>query len=198
MCQRHDIYGFIKDRAEGSWAEYMVFPAGSVNHRIPKDLTIEEAALVEPMACAVHAVQRGEIQLGDTVVIAGMGPIGLGMVQVAKQKGPARVIALDMKPKRLELARRLGADLAIDIREGDAIERVMDLTDGYGCDVYIEATGAAPAVNQGLQMLRRLGTFVEFSVHAQPATVDWSTIGDVKSNIHGSPGAPTVPLAMST
>ena len=85
MCQRHDIYGFIKDRAEGSWAEDMVFPAGSVNHRIPKDLTIEEAALVEPMACAVHAVQRGEIQLGDTVVIAGMGPIGLGMVQVAKQ-----------------------------------------------------------------------------------------------------------------
>ena len=198
MCQRHDIYGFIKDRAEGSWAEYMVFPANAINHRVPQDLTAEEAALIEPMACAVHAVQRGEIQLGDTVVVAGMGPIGLGMLQVARLKGPGTLIALDMKPKRLELARCLGADLAIDVSEEDAIRRVMDLTDGYGCDVYIEATGAAPAVNQGLQMLRRLGTFVEFSVHAQPATVDWSVIGDVKElNIHGSHLGPySYPLAI--
>ncbi len=198
MCHRHDIYGFIKDRAEGSWAEYMKFPAGALNYKVPKDIPAEQAALIEPMACAIHAVERGEIELGDTVVIAGLGPIGLGMVQVARRKSPGMLIALDMKPKRLEMARALGADLAIDIREGNAIQRVLDLTDGYGCDVYIEATGAAPAVNQGLQMLRRLGTFVEFSVHSQPAAVDWSIIGDVKElNIHGSHlGAYSYPLAI--
>ncbi len=198
MCHRHDIYGFIKDRAEGSWAEYMKFPAGALNYKVPKDIPAEQAALIEPMACAIHAVERGEIELGDTVVIAGLGPIGLGMVQVARRKSPGMLIALDMKPKRLEMARTLGADLAIDIREGNAIQRVLDLTDGYGCDVYIEATGAAPAVNQGLQMLRRLGTFVEFSVHLQPAAVDWSIIGDVKElNIHGSHlGAYSYPLAI--
>jgi len=198
MCHRHDIYGFIKDRAEGSWAEYMKFPANAINHKVPKDLPPEQAALIEPMACAIHAVERGDIHLGDTVVVAGMGPIGLGMLQVARLKSPGLLIALDLKPKRLELARQLGADPSIDVSEGDAIQRVIDLTDGYGCDVYIEATGAASAIGQGLQMLRRLGTFVEFSVHGSPATVDWSIIGDVKElDVRGSHLGPySYPLAI--
>jgi len=184
MCQRHDIYGFIKDRAEGSWAEYMKFPAGALNYRVPQEVPAEQAALIEPMACAIHAVQRGDIQLG--------------MVQIARLKSPGLLIALDMKPKRLALARTLGADLAIDVSKGNAIQQVLDLTGGYGCDVYIEATGAAPAVNQGLQMIRKLGTFVEFSVHSKPAPVDWSIIGDVKElNIHGAHLGPyCYPLAI--
>lgn len=187
MCRQHDIYGFKKDRAEGSWAEYMRFPANAINHKVPADLRPEHAALIEPLACGIHAVERGDIQLGDTVAIAGMGPIGLGMLQVARRKGPGLLIALDAKPKRLELARRLGADLAIDVAGVDAVQRVLDLTDGYGCDVYIEATGAGPAVAQGLRMIRKLGTFVEFSVHAGAVAVDWSVIGDVKElNIHGA------------
>ncbi|NLT73913.1 MAG: alcohol dehydrogenase catalytic domain-containing protein [Chloroflexi bacterium] len=198
MCQRHDIYGFIKDRAEGSWAEYMKFPAGALVHKVPREIPANQAALIEPMACAIHAVQRGEIELGDVVVIAGMGPIGLGMVSVARLKSPGLLIALDMKPHRLELARRFGADLAIDVSQGGAIEQVMELTDGYGCDVYIEATGAGPAVSQGLQMLRKLGTMVEFSVHAGPVAVDWSIIGDQKElNIHGAHLSPyCYPLAI--
>ncbi|HHX64260.1 MAG TPA: alcohol dehydrogenase catalytic domain-containing protein [Chloroflexi bacterium] len=198
MCHRHDIYGFKKDRAEGSWAEYMRFPANAIVHRVPKEIPAVQAAFIEPLACAIHTVQRGEIQLGDTVVIAGMGPIGLAMLQVARLKGPGNLIALDMKPHRLELARRLGADLAINVSEGDAVRRILDLTEGYGCDVYIEATGAGPAVSQGLQMLRRLGTFVEFSVHAGPVAVDWSIIGDVKElNIHGAHLGPyCYPLAI--
>lgn len=198
MCQQHDIYGFKKGRAEGSWAEYMVFPANAINYKVPKDIPAAQAALIEPMACAIHAVQRGDIQLGDVVVIAGMGPIGMGMLQVARQKGPGKLIALDMKPKRLELARKLGADLAIDVSQGDAVQQILDLTEGYGCDVYIEATGAGPAVLQGLQMIRRLGTFVEFSVHAKPVAVDWSVIGDVKElNVHGAHlGAYSYPLAI--
>lgn len=198
MCQRHDIYGFIKDRAEGSWAEYMRFPANAVNYKVPDDIPPAQAALIEPMACAIHAVQRGEIQLGDVVVIAGMGPIGLGMLSVAQLKSPGLLIALDMKPKRLALARELGADLAIDVSQGDAIERVLELTGGYGCDVYIEATGAGPAVGQGLQMIRKLGTFVEFSVHAGPVAVDWSIIGDQKElDIHGAHLSPyCYPLAI--
>ena len=198
MCQQHDIYGFKKDRAEGSWAEYMRFPAKANNFQVPKDIPVEQAALIEPLACGIHAVQRGEIALGDVVVIAGMGPIGLCMLQVARQRGPGLLIALDAKPRRLELAKRLGADLAIDVTQGNAIQQVLDLTEGYGCDVYIEATGAGPAVAQGLQMIRKLGTFVEFSVHAGPVAVDWSIIGDVKElNIHGAHLGPySYPLAI--
>jgi 2-desacetyl-2-hydroxyethyl bacteriochlorophyllide A dehydrogenase len=187
QCQRHDIYGFIGGRAEGSWAEYIKFPAEAINHRVPSDVNPEHAALVEPLACAIHAVERGEVQLGDMVVIAGMGPIGLCMLQIARLKSPALLVALDLQPKRLAVARELGADLALNPQEDDVVERVLGLTDGYGCDVYIEATGAGAAVLQGLQMIRRLGTFVEFSVHAEPVAVDWSLIGDAKElNVHGS------------
>lgn len=187
MCQRHDIYGFIRGRAEGSWAEYMKFPANALNYKVPKTIRPEHAALIEPLACSIHAVERGDIQLGDVVVIAGLGPIGMCMLQTAKLKGPGTLIALDLQPKRLQMALELDADLALNPREEDVVTRVLDLTDGYGCDVYIEATGAGPAVNQGLQMIRRLGTFVEFSVHAAPVAVDWSIIGDVKElNIHGA------------
>jgi threonine dehydrogenase-like Zn-dependent dehydrogenase len=187
MCQQHDIYGFIQERAEGSWAEYMKFPANALNYKVPSDLKPEHAALVEPLACAIHAVERGEIQLGDVVVIAGMGPIGMCMLQIARLKSPGTLIALDLQPRRLALAGELGADLALNPGEEDVVQRVLDLTGGYGCDVYIEATGASPAVVQGLKMIRRLGTFVEFSVHARPVAVDWSIIGDAKElNVHGS------------
>lgn len=187
MCQRHDIYGFKHGRAEGSWAKYMKFPAGAINHKVPAGVKPEHAALVEPLACAIHAVERGEIQLGDVVAIAGMGPIGLCMLQVARLKGPAMLIALDLQDHRFQLARELGADMVLNPAREDVIQKVLDLTDGYGCDVYIEATGAEAAVVQGLQMIRKLGTFVEFSVHAGPATADWSIVGDQKElNVHGA------------
>jgi threonine dehydrogenase-like Zn-dependent dehydrogenase len=187
MCQQHDIYGFIQDRAEGSWAEYMRFPANAINHVVPADVAPEHAALIEPLACAIHAVERGGIQLDDVVVIAGLGPIGMCMLQVARLKNPALLIALDLQPKRLALAEQLGADLALNPAEEDVVQRVLGLTEGYGCDVYIEASGAGPAVPQGLEMIRKLGTFVEFSVHGGPVAVDWSIIGDAKElDIHGA------------
>ncbi len=187
MCERHDIYGFRRARAEGSWAEYMKFPSGAIVHKVPDTVTPTQGALVEPLACAIHAVERADIALGDTVVIAGMGPIGMCMLQVARMRSPAKLIALDLQPTRLALARELGADAALNPQQEDAAQCVLDLTGGYGCDVYIEASGAGAAVSQGLAMIRKLGTFVEFSVHGEPVTVDWSIIGDAKElNIHGA------------
>jgi threonine dehydrogenase-like Zn-dependent dehydrogenase len=186
MCQRHWIFGF-KRQTHGGMAKYNLFPANALVHRVPESLSDGEAAYIEPMACAWHAVDRGEIQEGDTVAIAGVGNIGLCMLQIAKLRNPGRLIALDTKPYRLELARQLGADVTINVAEEDAVARVLDLTDGYGCDVYIEATGHPSGVTQGLQMIRKLGTFVEFSVFLEPATVNWTIVGDTKElNIHGS------------
>lgn len=179
MCEQHDIFGF-RQRAQGSWAEYMKFPADSIEHKVPHEIPAHVAAFIEPLACAIHAVERANIQLGDTVVIAGMGPIGLAMLQVAEMRSPGKLIALDVKPFRLDMARKLGADLALNPAAEDPQKTVMDLTDGYGCDVYIEVTGSPRGVLQGLQMIRKLGTFVEFSVMGEPASVDWSIIGDQK------------------
>ncbi len=103
-----------------------------------------------------------------------------------------------MRPSRLQLATRLGADLVLNPKEVNVVKEVKDLTDGYGCDIYIEATGYPPSVNQGLAMIRKLGTFVEFSVFTDEAKVDWSIIGDRKElNIFGSHLGPyTYPRAI--
>jgi threonine dehydrogenase-like Zn-dependent dehydrogenase len=197
MCQVHDIYGF-KHATPGAMAEYMRFPAKALNHRVPAGMNVIHAAFIEPLACSIHAVERGDIQFGDTVVIAGCGPLGLGMVAAAKLRGPARIITVDPNPKRLELAGRCGADIGLNPLTSDVVAQVQELTDGYGCDVYLEASGHPSAVAQGLQMIRKLGTFVEFSVMREPVTVDWTIIGDTKElNIHGAHLSPhTYPVAI--
>ena len=186
MCQPHDIYGF-RQKAFGAMAEYMLFPRNALNYRVPKSIPIQHAVYIEPLACAIHAVQRGNIDFEDVVVIAGAGPLGLGMIAAAHLKHPRLLIALDLDDKRLEVAKACGADMGLNPRKMDVIGEVRKLTEGYGCDVYIEATGHPAAVEQGLLMIRKLGTFVEFSVMRELVTVDWTIIGDSKElDIHGA------------
>lgn len=180
MCERHYIYGFQKGFTDGGMAQFMRLASTARVHKIPQDLPLEACAIIEPLACAIHTVNRGTIELADTVVIAGAGPLGLLMTQVARLKTPKKLVVVDPLLARRDLALRYGADVAIDPREGDAVQQVMGLTDGYGCDVYIETTGAPVGVRQGLQMIRKLGRFVEFSVFGEETTVDWSIIGDRK------------------
>ena len=197
MCQEHEIYGF-RQKAFGAMAEFLLFPANAINYKVPNSIPKEHAVFIEPLACSIHAVQRGEIELDDVVVIAGAGPLGLGMIAAARMKSPRLLIALDMNDDRLELAKATGADLGLNPNKVDVVDEVRKLTDGYGCDVYIEATGHPAAVEQGLHMIRKLGTFVEFSVMREPVTVDWTIIGDTKElNIHGSHLGPyCYPIAM--
>lgn len=142
MCETHDIYGFQKNVADGGMAEYMRFSERAIIHKIPESLSEEDAALIEPMACAIHTVRRGDIELDDVVVIAGAGPLGLCMVQVAHLKTPKKLVVIDTMDDRLALAKAFGADVVINAAQEDAIAIVKSMTDGYGCDVYIEATGA--------------------------------------------------------
>jgi L-iditol 2-dehydrogenase len=187
MCEPHVIFGFKRQRAEGGMAQYMIYPANARVHQIDPRISGREAAYIEPLACAIHAVERGEIRPGDTVVIAGVGNIGLCMLQVARWYHPGQLIAIDSKPYRLKLALQLGADVAINPVDEDAPARVRALTDQYGCDVYIEATGSARGPQQGLDMIRRLGTLVAFSVLNEPAIIDWNLVGDQRElNVHGS------------
>lgn len=186
MCQNGDVYGF-RQGAYGAMAEYMLFPRTSLNHKLPATMPLEQAVLIEPLACSIHAVDRGEIKPGDVVVIAGCGPLGLGMVASARLKKPGVLIALDLRDNRLDVAKTCGADLCLNPSSVDVVDEVRKLTAGYGCDVYIEATGHPSCVTQGLQMIRKLGTFVEFSVFRDLVEADWTIIGDSKElNIHGS------------
>jgi threonine dehydrogenase-like Zn-dependent dehydrogenase len=186
MCGPHIMFGF-KRKTPGAMAEYMVFPKEARVHKISKDIPPAHAAFAEPLSCALHAVERGNIKFEDVVVVAGAGPIGLGMIAGAAAKNPAAVIALDMAPAKLELARKCGATHTINIAEQDAVQIIKDMTDGYGADVYLEGTGHPSAVKQGLNLLRKLGTYVEYSVFGSDVTVDWSIISDDKElNVLGA------------
>ena len=179
MCQVHNMYGF-KRANPGGMEEFMVLSTASLVHTISKEIPPAHAAFAEPLSCALHAVERATIGFADTVVVAGCGPIGLSMIAGAAAKFPQALVALDMDQRKLDLALKTGATMAINIAEEDAVARVNEMTGGYGCDVYLEGTGAPPAVLQGLNMLRKLGRFVEYSVFKDDVSVDWSIISDDK------------------
>jgi len=197
MCEKHDLYGF-QNNVNGAMAAYMIYPKEAIVHQVPDGVPIEEAILIEPLACSLHAADRGNVGPDDVVVVAGAGTLGLGIIGGLRRQNPKTLIVLDTRAERLDLATRLGADLTLNPLETDVVVEVKRLTDGYGCDVYIDATGYAPSVNQGLAMVRKLGTYVELSVFNEESTVDWSIIGDRKElDIHGSHLGPyTYPRAI--
>jgi threonine dehydrogenase-like Zn-dependent dehydrogenase len=179
MCATHNLYGF-KRATPGAMASYMIFTTDSLVHKVSPDLPPAHAAFAEPLSCALHAVERGRLTFDDVVVVAGCGPIGLGMIAGAKAKNVRLVIGLDMDDAKLGLARSTGADVVINIGQEDAVAKVKELTGGWGADVYMEATGHPSAVAQGLNLLRKLGRYVEYSVFGSEASVDWSIISDDK------------------
>lgn len=181
MCQRHFIYGFQAE-VHGGMAEYLRIPSESLPylHAVPEDLPLEAAVLIEPFACALHTVVRANIQIGDVVVVAGAGPLGLGMIAPIRRRGAKTLVVMDLKTERLGVARRFGADVVVNPAKDDASRIIEDLTHGYGCDVYIDAAASGSSVTQGLNLLRKRGTFVEMSVFGNAVSADWSIIGDSK------------------
>lgn len=178
MCDVHKIFGI--SGPDGGWAEYMKYPQGSIIWKVPEDLSYEAAISIEPLSCAIHGVERANIQFGDTVVITGGGTIGLFMLQVAKLKNPKMLIMSDLLEDRLKLARELGADVVINPEKDDVVKEVKNLTDGLGCDVVLEDSGSSAAVEQAVEMLRRRGRLMEFGVFAEKTCIDFSIIGDIK------------------
>jgi 2-desacetyl-2-hydroxyethyl bacteriochlorophyllide A dehydrogenase len=182
MCQSGDVYGF-RQVCQGGFAEYIKLPVGSINHKVPRSFSLEQAVLIEPIACGMHAVELADIRHDDVVVVAGLGCIGLAMVNMARLCLPRAVIGIDMKAKRLAMATDFGADAALNPATDDIDAYIKKLTGGKGCDVYIEASGSPASVTQGLTLLRNLGRFVQMGVFAEEVKADWNTIGDGKELI---------------
>ena len=186
LCKKHDVFGF-KYYLNGGFAEYVLLPNTARIYKIPEDMPLLSAVLIEPYACSYHAVERAKIEeKEDFVVISGCGPLGLGMITAAKLKNPAKLVALDLFDKRLDHALKFGADIAINPGKTDAAKQILEMSGGYGCDVYIEATGHPASVTQGLEAICKGGRFVEFSVFNEPVSCNWSVIGDAKElDIYG-------------
>lgn len=144
-------------RRYGCFAEYVNVPARICCH-LPDSLSFEHAALIEAVSVAVHAANRTPVSLGDTAVVVGSGMIGLLVIQAIKQKGCSQVIATDLNPARLEVARKLGADVTINVAEQDAAARVRELTHGRGADVALEVVGATATVKSAIDCTRKGGS----------------------------------------
>lgn len=186
MCENQRNFGHQSD-VNGAFAEYMRIPEGTVIYRLPQDMPIDKAVLIEPFCCAMHGVERAKITEEDLVVISGMGCIGLAMVSIVKQYHPRMIVGLEMNPMRMKMAKEFGCDLVLNPKEEDVIETVRGLTEGRGCDVYIEVAAHPSSVYQGLEMIRKKGRFVEFSALPEKITYDWTIIGDRKElDIYGS------------
>lgn len=179
LCVPHNVYGF-KNYLNGGFAQYAKLTKESLVYKIPEEMPLEKALLIEPYACSMHAIQRAKIEENDIVVISGAGCLGLGMITAAARQKPKCLIALDLNEERLQKAKEFGCDLTINPAKEDLESTIMELSDGYGCDVYIEATGHPASVKQGLDIIRKAGRFVEFSLFLEPVTCDWSVIGDGK------------------
>lgn len=186
MCSGSAVYGF-KQHIHGGFAEYIKIHKNSILHKIPDSFTEEQAVLVEPVACGMHAVEQAEIKHEDVVVIAGLGAIGTSMVNLVQLCLPKLIIGIDVKEFRLEMGRKYGADYVLNPVKVDVAEEIKKLTNGYGCDVYIEASGNPQSVTQGLSALKNYGRYVQMGVFAEEVRADWNTIGDGKElNIRGS------------
>jgi len=149
----------------GAYAEYIKVPARMVlvnMQEIPQHVSYEEAAITEPLACVLHGAEEANIKPGDTVTIIGAGPIGLLHLLTAKKFGAGRVISIDLVEDRLNFAERLGADETVNAGKEDVVERVRELTGGYGSDVVIEAIGLPSTWEQALKLVRKGGTVLEF------------------------------------
>jgi L-iditol 2-dehydrogenase len=179
LCVPHLVFGMVK--YNGGWAKHMLYPRGSIVHKVPDNICWNDAAVIEPLSCALHGVDKARIQFGETVVIMGCGPIGLFMLQGAKLKNPRQVIAIDIDDRRLEVAKDLGAVMTVNPNREDPVAKVRSVTeDGIGCDVVLEVAGTNKSVRAAVEMLRRGGRLMEYSVFTEEVTLDWTAISEPK------------------
>ncbi len=136
---RCDDYGYLGSRSNGGFSEYVVAPRRNCLI-LPAGVSIEEGAMTEPAAVALHAMRRGQLQPGETVAVFGAGPIGLLVAQWARALGAARVLIADLAQPSLELARSLGFE-TIDSKACSVIREIEMRTAGRGVDVAVEAAG---------------------------------------------------------
>jgi len=161
LCDNRTVLGVSCGdyRRHGAFAEYVAVPS-RILYKLPDSLPFERAALIESVSIAVHAVSRHVPQPDDTVVVVGAGMIGLLVIQVLKAKGPKDIVAVDVDPRKLALAQRMGATRTLNPKDNDLQAAVRGLTGGRGADVSFEVVGHGDTVLSAIRSLRKGGTIV--------------------------------------
>jgi 2-desacetyl-2-hydroxyethyl bacteriochlorophyllide A dehydrogenase len=166
----------------GGMQEYWAVPVERLLH-VPSTLEDDHAALIEPLAIAVHDVRRAQVQAGDAVLVFGGGPIGTLIALVARQRG-ARAVVCEVNPFRLDMLRGFGLET---VGAGADVTRFVDAwTDGTGVDVAFEVTGNPAAVRAVTDVVRVWGTVSIVAIHAEPMPVNLYRMFERELTMHGS------------
>jgi (R,R)-butanediol dehydrogenase / meso-butanediol dehydrogenase / diacetyl reductase len=168
LCAAYYTLGL---HANGGLAERVATPA-AICCRVPDDCTDDAAAMAQPFAVALHAVRRSGVSAGQACVVIGVGGIGTFIVAIAAAKGISPLIAVDIDEGRLETARRLGADLVLNAKEGDPTQLILGATSGQGAHVVIEASGAPTSPRAAIAATRRGGRVLIVGLQSAPREID--------------------------
>lgn len=192
-CQTNLALGY---QFPGGFAEYLLAPPQLLRygpiHPIPEGLSFAEAALAEPLACAINGLEIAQVRLGDTVVVIGAGPIGCMLMALARQVGAGLVVAVQRSRARLQSALAYGADVAICSSEEDSVARVLAETGGDGADVVFVAAPSLEAQADALAMVRargRISFFGGLPAGSPPLALDANLVHYKECYILGAHGS---------
>lgn len=164
----------ISPASDGGFAEFIkVQHPDLMLFKLPDNVSLEEGALTEPLAVALHSVRISKFKLGDTVLVMGAGPIGLGVIQFLKLGAAGKIIVMEVSKKRSDLAYQLGADVVLNPElEGEGlINRIKELSDGIGADIVFEAAGVPFTFKNAIQFTRPGGQIVVVGFQAQEVSI---------------------------
>lgn len=182
LCENASAIGLQTDT--GGFAENAVVPSQQV-HTLPDSVSLEDGALVEPLAVGLHAVRRAGLSPGDNVAVFGAGPIGLTVVHWAVAAGAKQVFVSEPQASRRERAERLGADVTIDPLEEDPVEVVRSATPG-GVNAAFEYAGVDASFNAAVRSTRRGGVVTVGAINEEETTTDLNEIVGAERTVQGS------------
>jgi threonine 3-dehydrogenase len=184
ICQDMKILGVHVD---GAFADYTILPDVCA-WKLDPSISYKIGATMEPFGIGVHALSKTQ-PAGKKVAVFGSGPIGIYAQVVAKMSGAESVIAVDIKPERLELAGKMGADVLINASEKDVAQEIHGITNGFGVDIAVELSGSPVAVKDAGKVLRRGGDLVFVGLFSGPVELDLTNdIIYKEANVYGITG----------
>jgi L-iditol 2-dehydrogenase len=190
LCDNRRVVGVApaEYRQHGAFAEFLTLPA-RILYALPEGLTYQQAAMVEPVSIAIHAVQRVQLAPNSTAVVVGAGMIGLFVIQALKWAGATRIIAVDLADNRLSLARELGATDTLRSDLVDVPAEVAKLTAGRGADVALEVVGISATLNLAIATVRRGGHVVLVGNLAPKTDFPLQAVVTRELTLHGTCGS---------
>jgi 2-desacetyl-2-hydroxyethyl bacteriochlorophyllide A dehydrogenase len=168
LCENHPIVG---ETLDGAFAELVKVPE-KILYSLPNTIDFDKGALIEPLACAIHGSDQAKVKTGDHVIILGAGPIGLLLMMVSLLRGAAKIGIIEPNKSRREIAIELGADFALDPRDGDIRKEVLKMFNGRGADVVIVAVGRKNATEQAFTLARPGGMVCIVGLITQATSVN--------------------------